>query len=882
MAFKFSVVMAIYNKKDYVREAIDSIINQSTDFKKNIQIILVDDKSSDNTLEVLEEYAEKYPKNITLIKNEKNMGPAYSRNEGLKHAEGEIINFLDADDVMSKNAFLHAYKFLEKHKNIDIVSIPIQYFGVKRGPHNLNFKFEKSQVINLYENPNYIQLSGPSSFIRARKLKNYSFNNSLKVSEDALLINQMLLDNPNIGFLSTDKYHYRKDGSQNSLITSSSNTRSYFTTRIEEYFLKLIEYTKENFGEIPKFIQYVLMYDLQWIVEIRKIDHILTGAEIKGLYENIFEILKHIDEDVILSQLSIPAALKAHVILMKRHGWRYLDNKDDVVDNFKLNTLFIDNFQFMNNYEIHITGILTNFTKDTKIIAKVDGKQIDAVPLRYPQRDNYSLNFNYGYNHCFKSIVLFRTNTNISFKTQYNDLKIEYNHTSRLNQSSRFKLSKHDVAIIGDNDITIVKEKWYKTLFLEFKTTLAMLKNRSQGWMTAIFLRLLNVLAFPFYLNRHIWIFMDLPNAAGDNAFELFKYVTAQKNPDIKPYFVLDKSPESEYEYHSGSKSHKLKRWLGIGKGSKQYEKVRKVGNVLAYRSIKHRLFVLLSDFIITSHPDNALIYPFWGNYPYLSGIAKSRTVFLQHGVTKDNVSSWLNEFDKPLALLVTTSEAERKSFLNPDYGYSPKIIKTLGFPRFDSLNSNPQKQIVIMPSWRRSLDQLSASEFVQSNFYRHFNGLISDSDLISRLNEEGFEVIFKPHRNLHKFIDTFTHHPDVRFDLDLTDYRQIFNSASIMITDFSSVSFDFAYMKKPVIYYQFDNDYHFDVESAYFSYKLDGFGPVVDSHDDLKAEILELVENDCRMNLMYKSRVNTFFKYHDKNNSRRVYEAILDLDDYY
>lgn len=882
MDFRFSVVMAVYNKKDYVAEAIESIVNQSANFKKNIQMVIVNDKSTDGTLEILEKYQKAYPDNIVLITNERNMGPAFSRNEGLKHAEGEIINFLDGDDFISKNAFRHAYRFLEKHPEVDIASIPIHYFGMKRGPHNLNFKFEKNHIVNLLKHPNYIQLSGPSSFFRAEKLKDYHFNNNLKVSEDALLINQMLLSNPNIAFLSGDRYSYRKDGSQNSLITSSANTKSYFTTRFDEYFFKLIDYAEKAHGEIPKFIQHVLMYDLQWIVEIRKIDHILEGSEIKTLYENILKLLSYIDEDVILAQLSIPAALKAHIILMKRHGWRYLDNKADVVDNFKLNTLFIDNFQFMNNYEIHITGILTNFTEDTQIIAKVDGKEIKAVPLEYPQRDNYSLNFCYGYNHCFKSIVLFKTNTNISFKTQHNDLKIGFNHTSRLNDSSKFKLSKHDIAVIGENDITIIKKKWYRALSLGFKTTTSLLSSRPQGWLTALFLRLLAVIVFPFYLNKHIWIFMDLPNAAGDNAFELFKYVVAQNNPDIKPYFVLEKFPESEYEYYSASKIHKLHRWLGLGRSSKQFEDIRKIGDVLPYRSINHRLLTLLSEYIIASHPDNALIYPFWGNYPYLSGIAKSRTVFLQHGVTKDNVSSWLNEFDKPLALLVATSEAERKSFSNPDYGYSHKIIKTLGFPRFDSLKSTPKGKIVMMPSWRRNLDQLSSDEFVKTNFYRRFNELLSDDDFINGLADEGFEVIFKPHRNLHKFIDTFTPSSKVKFDLDLTNYRETFNCADILVTDFSSVSFDFAYMKKPVIYYQFDHDYHFDVDSAYFNYKLNGFGPVVETHGELKKAIIEVVDNDCRMALLYRERVKTFFKYHDRNNSKRVYEAILDLEHYY
>ncbi len=880
MAFKFSVVMAVFNKQDYIAEAIDSIINQSIDFKKNIQIVIVNDKSTDNTLEILEKYKSQYPDNILLINNEKNMGPAYSRNQGLKYANGEIINFLDADDTISKNAFRHADFFLKENPEIDMVSIPIYYFGVKRGPHNLNYKFKKDKVIDLNENPSYIQLSGPSSFIRADKIKKYEFNTNLRVSEDALLINRMLLQNPKIGFLSTDAYNYRKDGTHNSLITSSASTRSYFTSRIEEYFFKLIGYAEKD-GKVPKFIQYVLMYDLQWIVEIRKIDNLLTKEEIRTLYSRILEMLEYIDDDVILNQISIPAHLKAHVVLMKRHGWDYLEGNAEIKDDFKLNSIFIDNFIFRNDHEVEISGILTNFTKDTNITAVIDGKEVPTTEIGYPQRDNYSLSFNYAYNHCFKVILNFKENSKIKFKSQYGDLNIEYNHTSRLNDVSHYMLSRRHLAIDNGNEILIIKKTVSKAISLELRNIKRMFKNRSQGWKTGIFLRALNILHYPFFRGKHIWLFMDLPQVAGDNALELFKYANSQKS-NVKCYFVLDKALESDYEYLSASSMHKLKRFFAMGNESEHYKEIKRIGKVVPYRSLKHRLYSLTCEFIITSHPDNPLIYPFWGNYPHLSGLTKSKTVFLQHGVTKDNVAEWLNDFDKPLAMLVTVSDREKDSFKNPNYGYDQSIVRTLGFPRFDKLINNPKKEIVIMPSWRRYLDQLSPSDFVKSNFYKVFNELITDDELISYLKREGYKVIFKPHRNLHKFIDAFTTHPDVKFDMNLENYTETFNTASLIITDFSSIAFDFAYLKKPLIYYQFDNNYHFDVENAYFKYERDGFGPVARTHEEIKEHIISIVENGCQMDEAYQKRVDDFFKYRDKNNSKRVYEEILKLDKYY
>ncbi|MBQ7927975.1 MAG: CDP-glycerol glycerophosphotransferase family protein [Methanobrevibacter sp.] len=881
MPFKIAVVMAVYNKRNYISQAIDSIINQSFGFKKNIQLILVNDKSTDGTLDILERYQERYPENITLINNDKNMGSAYSRNRGLEHVDAKYVNFLDSDDYMSKDAFKRAYGFLEKYWEVNIVSIPIHYFGVKRGPHNLNFKYEKNQLVNVVTSPDHIQLSGASAFFRYEKLKKYAFNENLRVSEDALLINQMLLENPLLGFLSKPRYYYRKDGTQNSLITSSASTKSYFTSRIEEYFLNLIDYAREKTGEVPDFIQHVLMYDLQWIFEIDKIDGLLSEEEIKTLYDRLIEILKMIDEKVILDQKSIPAALKAHVILIKRYGWDYLNDKTNISDNFKLNALFIDNFAFLNDHEVKIDGMLTNFTKDTEIIAEIDGEDVPTQTIRYPQRDNYSLNFNYGFNHCFRVTLPFRADSRISFKTKSTSLKIEYAQTSRLNDVSRFKLSKSHIAIAGSDEIIIADKSVPSALKLELKTLVQMIRDRSQGWVTGAFIRALSIVSYPFLRNRRIWLFMDLPNAAGDNALELFKYVSSIET-DAKTYFVLEKSFQEEYDYMTSSPMQKIKRLLGFGKSSGQFAKLQKIGNVLAYRSIKHRLFTLFSEFIITSHPDNTIIYPFWGNYEYLSGILRSKTVFLQHGVTKDNVSEWLNEFDKPLALLSCVSDAERESFKNPDYGYSHDIIKTLGFPRFDRLEDDNKKEIVLMPSWRRQFDQLSPSDFVKTNFYKIFNELLTDDELIEFARENGYTLVFKPHRNLHKFIDAFTRHPDVNFDMNLENYTETFNRAALIITDYSSIAFDIAYMKKPLIYYQFDNSYHFNVEEAYFQYERDGFGPVAKTHEELKGHVIKLIEKGCVMDEVYQKRVDDFFKYNDRNNSKRVYEEICRLDTYY
>lgn len=942
--------MAAYNAEKYIKESLDSIIRQSIGFKENIQIIIVNDASEDNTKYVCESYVEKYPNNIKLISNETNKGPAFTRNRGLSEVEGKYVNFLDSDDHISKNAFEKVYKFFENNETIDIVSIPIYFFGHKRGNHPLNYKFKRNGVVNLMEEPDNIQLSAASSFIRYSKLEGKNFNENLTVSEDALLLNQLFLENPCYGVISDCEYHYRKNDVENSLISGSANNKSYFTTRIDNYFFRLIDDSLKIYNEIPEFIQNVIMYDLQWILEIKDVSNLLSEDEIKGLYEKIFSLLFYIGDEVILNQRSIPSTLKAHIILLKYFGWNYLETKtfniqeidekflknennivpginkkelDSLIKKLSLNTVYIDNFEFKNPKELYISGMITSlFNKELNVQAVINDNEeiIEAEKLNFPQRDNYSLNFNYGFNHNFEvKIPIKDDNTRISFRADLNDsysdlrileenLLIDYNLTSRLSRISEFKLSKDYISYDQGNSILIEK----RTSFSSFKNQLHTLRNifskKREGWRTGFVLRGLYLLSYPFLRNKRIWILMDLPYSADDNGLQLFKYIN---NSDIfkeelkdlrkiKVYFTLEKSSSHyenmlslENEYMASSNGDKIKKLLGLDKSSKEYEEISKIGNVIPYKSLKHRLYSMYAELIISSHPDNNIIYPFWGNYPHLAGLIKSKTVFLQHGVTKDDVSSWLNSYDKNLNLLVTVSESEKESFLSSNYGYSENIVKVLGFPRFDYLESlEDKREIIVMPTWRRQYHNFSDDEFKESNFFKTFNELINDDILLDYLDDNNYKLVFKPHPNLNKFIKLFN--KDKRVDFDLNDlnkdyegytsrrYADIFNHSSLIVTDFSSVSFDFAYLKKPLIYYHYDNDYHFDSENGYFKYDEMGFGPVVNEHDDLINALKGYVDSNCNMEDVYKYRVDSFFKYNDKENCKRVYKELVELDKYY
>ena len=145
--FKFSVITPIYMVEEYLEKTIESVVKQTIGFEKNIQLILVNDGSPDNSGKICKKYKEKYPDNIVYIEKD-NGGVSSARNEGFKYAKGKYVNFLDSDDIWDTKAFKFVYKFFEKYYNdIDVVACRINQFDAVSRLHVLDYKFDNGTTI---------------------------------------------------------------------------------------------------------------------------------------------------------------------------------------------------------------------------------------------------------------------------------------------------------------------------------------------------------------------------------------------------------------------------------------------------------------------------------------------------------------------------------------------------------------------------------------------------------------------------------------------------------------------------------------------------------------------------------------------------------------
>ena len=122
---KVSILVAVYNTEHFLRDCLDSLLNQS---HRDIQIICIDDASTDGSLAILNEYAA-LDNRIIVLRNEVNLGQSKARNHGLKYATGDYICMVDSDDMLDPNAIAQLVNTFTQHPLTDCVlfNLVLQY-----------------------------------------------------------------------------------------------------------------------------------------------------------------------------------------------------------------------------------------------------------------------------------------------------------------------------------------------------------------------------------------------------------------------------------------------------------------------------------------------------------------------------------------------------------------------------------------------------------------------------------------------------------------------------------------------------------------------------------------------------------------------------------
>ena len=885
--FDFTVITAVYNAEPFLPETVQSLLKQSIGFSR-VQLILIDDGSTDGSPALCDAYAAAYPENVVVVHKE-NGGVSSARNEGLARVQGKYVSFLDADDMLSKHALRKVFQFFEAHPETDVVSLPMRFFDGAKGNHLLNFKYkEGTRVIDLEEEPYNPQLAVTSAFVRAEALQGKTFDTRLSYAEDGRLLQSILIEKRTLGVVADAVHHYRRRSrGEASAIQQSGNKEGWYFPYLMHFCRDTFDLCEARFGTIPRFIQYTVAYDLQWRVRQRRIPSALFDEAQKEEYRALFtSILRRIDDEILSDQFSLRPYQKAFMLYLKHGEPATVEPSEDgrlcrfgdgepfelAFDGFNCDFFTVND----GVVTLECSALMDNGfdAAPPEIVAEANGVRYTSEPfdrnqpmlvMDLPAANRYGFVYRIPLPERNKPLRIrfFRLVDTAEVPID----RLYFNRFFPIVGYYRYSYAKigNRVLTQRDGELRFVPMRGTR-FFREVRFLCELLGRRRREERHAVLGRLVYAIAKPF-CKKPIWLISDRIHAAGDNGEALFRYLTAQKPQDIRLYFaVSDKSPA--------------------------FAELKTLGNVVNAQSYRHKMLFLLSDLNISSQADDDIITQFSRyDQPYRDIQSRIRFVFLQHGVTKDDLSEWLNRYNRNISGFVTVARPEADSIRTCPYFYPDDVIWLTGFPRFDRLYRNEQRCITIMPTWRHAWVAYADKEtgirylrdgFTEGDFYCFFNALLNDQRLLDAAKETGYTIRFLPHPLLQPHMHLFDQNPDVQFLPSNVTYRDVFAESDLILTDYSSVVFDFAYLRKPVVYTQFDRETFFSGEHTYvrgyFDYDRDGFGEVETDYEKTVDRLIEYMRAGCVLKDEYRARIDRFFAFDDDQNCRRVFEKLRAL----
>ncbi|WP_309128037.1 CDP-glycerol glycerophosphotransferase family protein [Microbacterium sp.] len=841
---EFSVISPMYNVSRYLPEYFASLERQTYGFE-NLQVILVDDGSVDDTAAVAEAFAARHP-NVTVLRKE-NGGQASARNAALPHATGTWLTFPDPDDVLSDNYFAEVASAVDPENPPSMLSVRMLLWYEDadkiRDTHALTGRFRAGRVTkSLNESPSWVQPHITSGFMRREVVidEGLTFHTDLRLRfEDGSFASRYLLRfaEPTVTFIPEASYLYRQRSDNSSTVQSSSADPRKYTDTIRYGYLPVIDDALEHRGEVPRWLQNLCLYDQFWILRSSQTPGVRNAPFPEGMYAELHELLpaflQHMDDEAIAQfDLMYVAPWMREALTLTKRGEGYAPVYWGGVRDPRrgLRTVV---FRYRGSVP-HI-GLKVNGVGATPLAQKSFGLEYVGRPILMQHvlwvPDD-------------ASIELFLDGVRQEILERPPLVPSAYAVLSQDTRVSQLLVRSKHVLVRG-RDAVARRLRPGGLHYLRRDHAV-----RSQR------------LAQKF---AHAWVFIDRDVDAGDSAEDMYWWM-AEHHPEHNSWFVVrEGTPDWERMSTAGARL--------VGYETPEF-----------YSLLKH------ADHLASSHADRFITHAL----PIKMRPPKYAFTFLQHGVIKGDISHWLNPKDIQV-FVASTLDEYRYLTEAPAYRASRKEVRLTGLPRFDvllqraeSVAASEKNLIVVMPTWRdylvggmgaHSADREAMADFAETEYAKRIAALLSDERLLTAVRSAGARIVFMPHPNMRPYLSSFSL-PDeieVRSYAD-TDVREMIVRARLLITDYSSIAFNAAYIRTPVLYYQHDRDQYFvghTERPGYFDYHRDGFGPVVEDADEAVRVAASIVADGP--DPAHLERMDRTFPVRDGRNRERVYEAMLE-----
>jgi CDP-glycerol glycerophosphotransferase (TagB/SpsB family) len=801
------------------------------------------------------------------ILSQENQWVAAARNAGLELVDADWVTFSDPDDAFDDRYFEEVVKFIDLHGHTDVALLAAHQMrltddGALSDTHPLRAKFGKrSRIVDLEIEP-VIQMSVNSAFFRVDALRRagVSFDGRVRpVFEDAHFIGRYLLQTGGhiLGLMSSAKYHYRIRSDGSSLMQTYFHRPEKYTSVPRYGHLDLLRLA-QSLGPIPRWLEYIVLYDLFWYFKDERGILSPTAAAPPEVFGEFHELISEV------TSLLDPDSIRAFNVMWVEEAIRLALTVGYRDPSYRAETVSVDRVDEIHQ-TVSVSYWFTGGLPEERFL--VDGETVEPL---------------------FETVQDFVFFGRTLMRQRHAWLRRGENTTVTLDGRRRpFTLDERPAAL------EVLTFRQLRPLILEQRsgdverftpleqTVAARLRARVDEGLRGVRDALRPDARFDRRLEwalrskkvrekyANAWVFMDRDTDANDNAEHLYRHVT-KAHPEVNAWFVLERS-------------------------SRDWQRLEAEGfKLVDYGSFDWHLLLFHAAHLASSHIDQYVVDPLREDR---YGRRRFQYTFLQHGVINYDISRWLNT--KSIDLFVTTTPQEHQAIAGPgQYRFSSREVVLTGLPRHDELirkrrSSDKENLILVSPTWRKKLsgEQILGSneraknpEFMNTEFARQYQALLRSPRLHDLAAATGKRLAFMPHPNIRPYLSDFDLPSHVAIlDFAKDNVQDVLARTSAFVTDYSSLAFDAAFLDIPLVYFQFDEASFFDGSHVgrrgTFDYGRDGFGEVAYDVEAVESALSTIAEAGFVLSSEFLARTSTAFVTRDEDNSERTYQAMRALD---
>lgn len=829
---RYTIIAPVYRVEKYLDAFFGSIVGQTISFEDRIQLIVVDDGSDDGSTDICRKWQDRYPANISYLRRD-NGGAFSAVREGMALARGEWVAMFGADDFIDPTYFAAIESALERHAD-DAPSMLVcrQVLFLERenrhsDSHPLRSWFERGlRLARLDEGPRpEFQLSAASALLRRDEVSRVHDVEDIRPNfEDANFIARYLLNqrSPTMLLVPDAVYHYRKRADASSLLDAAPSDPRRYSELLEKGYLNLLVDAQRRKGDVPLWVQRLVLYDLGWQIRafIDVPDPVLPIPHgMRDRYHALLErIFAYIDISTIVAFELPPVStiIKMGIIERYRHG---------SVAPARVEMTGLDRQRLLVGMTVLHAGPLAAPVRFLDAGAELIPRHVKThrhqfVGQPFAHETTYWLPWT-------KDLTL-------SAIGPAGPMGVRDIESARFGASLNFprpEIFSHKKSSLNSG---------------VDRTPPGIVDFAGQPQVRRMF--------------QDAWLLCDRSWRADDNAEHLYRYLRSIGMP-VNAWFVLDrKSPDWNRLASEGFR-------------------------LLPFGTRHHGAAALLSKNIISSHIGPAIPTP----HPaaHVSGMVRHAFTFLGHGVAANENSGYLNLRSMDRVICANEREVAFLREQGSHHRIGDRELALTGLPRHDALlglRATRPDRILVMPTWRKSLlrgtnNQEVDAEFASTDYFRRWRDLARSPELHAIAESARLRITFLLHPMMRSAAKHFVMQGVETIVEPSGSIQALMSRAMLLVTDYSSICFDMAYLERPTVHYQFDEAAFFGgehtVRRGWFDYRRDGFGPVCVREEEVVSEVRRILRAGGVHERLYAQRMRDFFPVRDGRCCERVYHAI-------